>query len=236
MGTSKAVKLGFDVPYEPFGMLVEGRPKGMMVELVGGLLARAGIAHEFITMPLADTEPALLSGAVDALVFKGITPARAAVMDFSTPLIVSGGAAFVRKGELASSTLADYAGKTVVTTRDGPLWRQIEALQRDIRLVPASHYDAALETVLAGRADMAALNRVVAIALINTRYRGAFEIPAGSFLPLATGFAVRKSRHGELLDAVNRELERARADGTWQRIHDRWLGITRTPSRGPETP
>jgi polar amino acid transport system substrate-binding protein len=224
MREMKTVKLGFDVPYEPFGMLVDGKPVGMMVDLVGTLLTRAGVAHEFVTMPLADTEPALLSGAVDGLVFKGITPARQAIMDFSAPLIVSGGAAFVRKGGVSSSRLADYAGKSVVTTREGPLWRQIEALQPDIRLVAAAHYEDALESVLAGTADMAALNRVVAIALIQRRYRDRFELPADPFIPLSTGFAVRKGTHGELLATVNVQLERARADGTWQRIHDRWLG------------
>jgi hypothetical protein len=46
-------------------------------------------------------------------------------LDFSAPLLITGGAAFARAGLPAASDLSVYAGQTIVTPGQGPLAAQI---------------------------------------------------------------------------------------------------------------
>lgn len=223
MSSARIYRIGFDVPFEPFGLLDNGRPTGMLVELVRALLERAGLQHEFVTMPLAETEQALFSGRVDALAFKGITAPRLATMSFSAPLIVSGGATFTRHDLAPSTDLAVFAGKTLVTPRKGPLWSQIEKVHPAVRLIDGDGYEQSFAMLADGRADVAALNLHAGIAIAKRLFPGKFRFPEAPYTELPIGFAIAKNGSAELIDAVNDQLVIARSDGTWRRIHDRWL-------------
>lgn len=230
MTPAHTCRIGFDVPFEPFGLLDDGRPTGMLVELVRTLLDRAAIAHEFVTMPLAETEGALFSGRVDALAFKGITPPRMSTMTFSAPLIVSGGATFTRPDLEPSTDLSSYAGKTVVTPRKGPLWTQIERDYPALRLIDGDSYEGSFAMLAGGAADVAALNLHAGIAIARRLHPGKFRLPAAPYteLPIAFAIAQRATADGKsgpaaLISAINDQLAVARNDGTYRRIHDQWL-------------
>lgn len=221
--SSAVLRVGLDVPYEPFGVMQDGQVTGMLVELVGLLLNDLGIAHRFDAMPLADTEPALAEGRVDALAYKGITPARLASIDFSEPIMISGGATFTRPGLLPSADLRQFDGMRVVTTRHGPLWRHLQTEHPALQLLPAEHYQQALEMVLRGEADLAALNMHAGRAIAQRLFPGQLGLPQLPYMPLRTGFALRRGAHPELLLRFNAALAAARADGRWQAVHDRWV-------------
>ena len=221
--SSAVLRVGLDVPYEPFGVIQDGQVTGMLVELVGLLLNDLGIAHRFDAMPLADTEPALAEGRVDALAYKGITPARLASIDFSEPIMISGGATFTRPGLLPSADLRQFDGMRVVTTRHGPLWRHLLTEHPALQLLPAEHYQQALEMVLRGEADLAALNMHAGRAIAQRLFPGQLGLPQLPYMPLRTGFALRRGAHPELLLRFNAALAAARADGRWQAVHDRWV-------------
>jgi ABC-type amino acid transport substrate-binding protein len=216
-------KIGYDVPFEPFGVLEDGKPSGMLIELTGTLLSRAGIAHEFISMTLAETEGALFNGRVDALAFKGVTAERLKTMTFSDPLIVSGAATFTRTGMAPQSDLAAYAGKKLVTPKKGPMWSNIERNYPAIALMDGDSYEGSFNVLIDGRADVAALNLHAGIAIANRLFPGKVACPTAPYAPLTIAFAIPKNGPAELVDSINRELVTAREDGTWQRIHDRWI-------------
>ena len=216
-------KIGFDVPFEPFGLLEDGKPSGMLIELIDTLLTRASVAHEFVSMTLAETEAALFGGRVDALAFKGVTPERLKTMRFSEPLVVSGGATFTRTDSRPEPNLRAYAGKTLVTPRKGPLWMNVERNHPDIALVDGDSYEGSFTTLIAGKADVAALNLHAGIAIATRLFPGRIRTPTEPYTPLPISFAIANSGPAALVEAINRELAGARSDGTWQRIHDRWV-------------
>ena len=193
------LSIGFDVPFEPFGLLIDGRPAGLLVELVSAVLTRAEHPHSFLTMPLAETEAALFSGRVDALAFKGVTPERNATMDFSAPLIVSGAALFTRLGTAIPTNPATLAGQRVVTPRKGPLWAALTRLEPPLVMVDGDSYEGSFDALRDGRADAAALNLHAGLAIAQRLHPGAFTLPAGSYTPLPIAFAVAKGRHTKLL-------------------------------------
>lgn len=242
---ARAYRIGFDVPFEPFGLLDQGRPTGMLVELVRMLLERAGIAHTFETMPLAETEGALFSGRVDALAFKGVTAPRLSTMTFSEPLIVSGGATFTRPELEPSTDLAVYAGKTIVTPRKGPLWAHIAANYPALRLVDGDSYEGSFTLLASGEADVAALNLHAGIAIARRLFPDQFRLPNAPYTALPIAFAIAKDADGtkgamdaqgsqrakpgekvrpaELIGAINTQLKASHENGSYQRIHDEWL-------------
>ncbi|MFN0303166.1 MAG: substrate-binding periplasmic protein [Burkholderiales bacterium] len=219
----RTFKIGFDVPFEPFGLLDDGKPSGMLIELIDTLLTRARVAHEFVSMTLAETEGALFGGRVDALAFKGVTPERLKTMRFSDPLIVSGGATFTRTDARPEPNLRAYAGKTLVTPRKGPLWMNVERNHPDITLVDGDSYEGSFTALIAGKADVAALNLHAGIAIATRLFPGQIRMPSEPYTPLPISFAIAKGGPTALVEAINRELAVARSDGTWQRIHDRWV-------------
>jgi ABC-type amino acid transport substrate-binding protein len=220
---SPGLRIGFDVPFEPFGLLREGQPAGMLVELVAAMCNEAGIAHSFVTMPLAETEPSLMSGAVDALAFKGVTPERLPRMDFSDLLITTGAAIFTRIGTAHSDALEDFYGKTVVSPRKGPMWSFIERQHPALHLVDGDNYENAFAMLADGRADLAALNFHAGCAIAKRLFPGQFNLPVTSYVPLPVALAMAKGRHPDLLARLNLALATLRRDGRWQQIHDRWM-------------
>ncbi len=198
----------------------------MLIELIDTLLTRARVAHEFVSMTLAETEGALFGGRVDALAFKGVTPERLKTMSFSDPLIVSGGAIFARTDARPEPNLRDYAGKTLVTPRKGPLWMNVERNHPDITLVDGDSYEGSFTALIAGKADVAALNLHAGIAIATRLFPGQIRMPSEPYTPLPISFAIAKGGPAALVEAINRELAAARSDGTWQRIHDRWVPRT----------
>lgn len=223
-GSAQATLLiGHDAPFEPFGYVENGQSRGMLVEAVAEILTRAGMAFRFRGLALDAIEGALAAGSVDALAFKGVSPERSLHMDFSAPLIITGGAAFARPGLAAATDLAAYNGMTVVTPERGPLAPDIRRRYPDIKLLAVASYDASLEAVLAGAADAAALNFQVGQRLVNSKYPGKFSMPAAPYLEVPLAFAVAKGRNAALLAAFNRALAAHQADGALDRLYARWL-------------
>lgn len=215
--------IGHDAPFEPFGYVENGQSKGMLVEAVGEILKRAGRNASFRGIALDAIEGELAAGKIDALAFKGVSPERRMHMDFSAPLIITGGAAFTRPGLAASADLAAYNGMTVVTPERGPLAPDIRRRYPQIKLLTVASYDDSLEAVLAGRADVAALNFQVGLRLINSKYPGKFGLPAAPYLEVPLAFAVAKGRNADLLADFDRALAQQKADGSLERLYARWL-------------
>jgi polar amino acid transport system substrate-binding protein len=219
----QAVLIGHDAPFEPFGYIENGQSRGMLVEAVGEIFKRMGRSASFRGLALDAIEGALAAGSVDALAFKGVSPERRQHMDFSAPLLVTGGGAFARLGLAAATDLAAYNGMTVVTPERGPLAPDIRRRYPQIKLLSVASYDASLEAVLAGQADVAALNFHVGQRLINGKYPGRFSMPAAPYLEVPLAFAVAKGRNAELLADFERALAAHKADGSLDRLYARWL-------------
>jgi polar amino acid transport system substrate-binding protein len=55
-------------------------------------------------------------------------------------------------------------------------------------------------------------------------YPGQVTFPTIMFDELALAIAVTKGQHAELLKKLDAGIAAIRADGTWQKINDRWVG------------
>ena len=121
----------------------------------------------------------LAAGQVDILAAMAKTEERTKVLAFSKPLIVSGGAWFMGKGN--HPLIEDELPKTIVTPKVGPLVAQVSTLYPEINIILTDDYDSALQDVIAGKADAAALNWHVGKMMVAQKYGGQFHVPKAPF-------------------------------------------------------
>lgn len=221
---AQTLRIGHDAPFEPFAMVENGRSTGLILDIVAEAMKRMKREFAFAVLKLDESEGALADGKVDALAFKGDTAERRARMDFSAPIVLSGGALFPRAGAPASKSLKDFAGKTVVTPRRGPLFAQIAKAAPDVKLAESTSYAESLEMVIAGKADAAALNLQAGIRMARRSYPGQFALPSEPYIAVPLAFAVAKGKNAELLKSFDGALAAMKADGSFKAIEEKWLG------------
>jgi ABC-type amino acid transport substrate-binding protein len=224
MAQAETLRIGHDAAFEPFAMVENGRSTGLILDVVAEAMKRAKIDFTFVVLTLDEADGALVDGKVAALAFKGDTAERRARMNFSAPIVISGGALFTRVGTPVSKSLKDFAGKSVVTPRRGPLFPQIEKGAPDVKLVPSTSYAESFEMVIAGKADAAALNLQAGIRMARRSYPGAFTLPSEPYIAVPLAFAVAKGKNADLLKRFDEQLAAMKADGTFKAIEERWLG------------
>ncbi len=143
------------------------------------------------------------------------------MFDFSDPLLITGGALFVRAPNATPESLDALAGKIVVTPRTGPLATFICKAAPDVRLVLTENYEESLARLVGGEADAAALNPAGG-NMAARLYPGQVTEPRNMFTELPFAVAVSKGTGAQFLGRLNTGLAAIRADGSAAQISKRW--------------
>jgi polar amino acid transport system substrate-binding protein len=221
-GHSSPVRIAHQSNFPPFIYVKDGKSVGLLVEILNAAAAREGIEIVFLSVPFAQVHGTLKNGVADAIVPLAMTPERRKSYDFSVPLVTTGGALFVRAPSPTPASLVALSGKTVVTPKTGPFAAYIKKTAPDVKLVITPDYEQSFERIIGGKADAAALNLQVGNSMVAQSYSGKVTVPKEMFSKLPLAVAVTKGQHAELLKRLDAGLAAIRADGTWQRINDRW--------------
>ena len=210
-------------PFEPFALVKEGRSEGLAVDILTVALARANVNVVFIGEHQDKEQELLLKGHVDGIAFLGINPERRQSYDFSDPYLMTGGALLVKSPNLPCSDLREFEGKTVATPKKGPLAGYIQNRFPKVNvLTDVKDYEETLKAVLDGKADAAALNTQVGPVLARKLFPGKFTLPEKGFLEVPIGVGVLKGKQGDLLTKLNEGLKAIIADGTYDKIIEKW--------------
>lgn len=200
---------------------VQGKSAGYAIDIVRAAAERCGLAIAFMPAAIDQQIPTLKSGAADA-VLSANTLERRASLDFSDPVVMTGGALYLLSPRPTPDSLASLAGKTVTTPRTGPLAGYIERTAPEVRLVVTKDYEESLARVISGEADAAALNVLAGGRIANRLHAGRFTMPSKVFYEQPFAVGVPKGQHAATIAQINAGLAAIRADGTWQTISDRW--------------
>jgi polar amino acid transport system substrate-binding protein len=222
--TAQTVRLAHQADFPPFAYVQDGKSVGLFVDLLEAAAAREGLQLEFVPVPFAEVQQTLADGRAQAIFPLGNIPERRETFDFSDEVVPTGGGIFVRTSAPLPQNLAAMAGKSLVTPRTGPLAGFIAKNAPDVKLILSSDYEDSLAQVVRGDADAAALNVQVGARLAAKLYPGQLKRAPEIFAeqPLAVG--VTKGQNAALLERLDAGLAAIKADGTWQRIDDRWIG------------
>jgi len=216
------VRIAHPQVFPPFCEASNGNSMGLAVDILRAVAARVGIEVDFVPVPFEQVQRTLEDGRAQAIFPLTITPERRPLFDFSEPLLITGGALFVRAPNATPEGLDALAGKIVITPRTGPLAAFIRKAAPDVRLALTENYEESLARLVGGEADAAALNPAGA-SIAARLYPGQVTKPRNMFTELPFAVAVSKGNGAEFLGRLNAGLAAIRADGSWELISNRWM-------------
>ncbi len=222
------LRVGSLTAYPPFEYADSktGDYEGFDMDLIREIGKRTGYDIQIVSMTLDGLIPALMSGNIDCAVSAlTITPERAARVDFTKPYL--------------------NAGLTVMTTKkNAPEIKDLKALEGKTLCAEIGSSGALMMKRIPGTTirtfNSAAeafleLNKGGCYAMLNDgpvnkyflkqRASKSMNLTALDFVVSDDmyGMAVKKG-NAKLLDALNSTLEAMMADGSYQKIYEKWFG------------
>lgn len=224
------VRIGTEGAYPPFNAIgPDGQLTGFDIEIAKALCDKMKVECEFITQDWDGIIPALNSGRYDAIVASmSITDERKQQVDFSDKYYNTPPAIAVPKDskltEATPEALEGVAlGAQSSTTHSNYAEEKLPGA--DLKLYPtADEYKLELTN---GRID-AAIDDVVVLSQWIASPEGACCKILGTLTPdpvingIGAGIAIRKEDTA-LRDMFNKAIDEIRADGTYQRINDKYF-------------
>lgn len=223
LSAAETLRLTHDENFPPFAYVQDGQSTGLAVDILRAAAQQAGIDITLTPVPFKEIQPSLDNDSADAIFPLAINPERRKSMDFSAPLLMTGGALFVRTPEPEPASLSALSGKTIVTPKTGPLAGYIQRTEPQVNLVVTTDYDESLLKLVSGEADAAALNFQVGTMLAKQQQAGKLTLPSKMFLELPLAVAVKKDTQAEMLVKLNNGLEEIRKDGTLEKTQQKWM-------------
>ena len=228
------LRVGMDASFPPFEAIVaDGTLAGFDVDLAQELGRRLGVEVQLVAnLPYDGLYDALAVGRVDAVISAlVVNPARMADFAYSTPYFDAGQVLVVRAGEAGIEEIADLSGRTLAVefgTRGDMEARRWARNLSGLTVVPCQTAAEALAAVTAGKAEVALVDHVSALAATAPSSPSGSGVGSGLKIvgrpvveePYAVAVR-RESRH--LLHALNDALVEMEADGTLEVLTAQWL-------------
>jgi ABC-type amino acid transport substrate-binding protein len=219
-------RVGLDPSFPPFENLdgATQQPVGLDVDLTNAIASRLGIRAEIVGVGFDELIDAVTAHRVDSAISAlPVLEYRTKEVSFSAPY-VEAGILLVAPRENAITKSADLAGRRLAAEWGSASDAQARALQRELggnlTLVLRESSELALQAVLAGEADAAAVD-AVSLALFDAGKDRLITV--GEPLQSAPYVIVVPANAPKLLRAINETLAALEADGTLAQIRARWL-------------
>ncbi|MDF1551604.1 MAG: transporter substrate-binding domain-containing protein [Deferrisomatales bacterium] len=208
----------------PFGYREDdsGRLVGYDIDYMTAVAARWGVRALFKVVTPADRLGALLDGDIDVIA-AGLShsDARAAVLGFSAPYLVSGQKVIARRGVVRS--LEDLEGKRMGAV----IGTFAESCARDrcriTRVVPFDTYVDGLEALQNGKIEAFTADEAILVDLFSALPGNGYEIPDVTILQEEYNLAVR-SGDTAFLAQLDQTIAAIQEDGEAARIRRAWYG------------
>ena len=228
-GGEQVYIIGSDATYAPFEYQDDkGNVIGFSKDVMQAVADKAGFKVQFVNKPWEGIFETLNTGDSDVISSSvTITDERKGQMDFSDPyfeasqLIVTGekGSGIQSFADLKNHSASVQTG----TTGDLVLQKQQGATSANIKRFDTMPL--ALKELLTGGVDASVGDNGVIQNFVNNNPGVKLNtISDPAFEKEYYGFAVKKGRSDELLSKINAGIAAIKADGTYQKIYDKWFG------------
>ena len=214
------LRVAYRTDDKPVSFLQDGKPTGFLIELVDDIARRLGLQVTYVSTTFAAMVPAVQNHQLDTAAFGVlVTPKRAAVVDFTTP-VGYGQAQLVsrRNAPLAAIERAD--GKTVAVTTASALIPLLQKIAPKVTIKEFPNIASSTNALIAGQVDGLFTGNATAGHLVeqHPELTATQTVESGiNALPVA------KDRP-KLLAALNQALASAMKDGTFTRLFVKWNG------------
>lgn len=218
-----AFRIGTEGTYAPFTYHdANGALVGFDVEIGQEIAKRLGVKAEFLEGKWDGLIAGLDANRYDAVINQvGITEQRKQKYDFSDPYIASKAVLIVRGDNEEVKGFADLKGKKSAQSLTSNFGKIAEA--NGAELVGTDGFDQSIQLVLNGRADATINDSLSFLDFKKHKPDANVKIAAQEENADHSGVIIRKGEP-ELLEAINKALAEIKADGTYQKISDKYFG------------
>ena len=217
------IKIGLEGTYPPFSFVDEsGKLTGFEVELSEALAKELGVKVKLQATPWDGILAALESKRLDAVVNQvTISDARKQKYDFSTPYTISGIQALtLAKNVDTIKTADDLAGKKIGVGLGTNYEQWLKENQPKAIVKTYNDDPTKFQDLRIGRVDAILIDRLAALEYAKKAKDTAAA--GAAFSRQEAGIALRKGEP-ELLAAVNKALDKLRADGTLKKLSEKYF-------------
>ncbi len=209
----------------------DGQATGFAVEVMQAAVHAVGREVVFETGPWSEVKSRLEAGSLEALPLVGRTPEREAAFDFTFPYLTLHGAIAIRRGTQGIQTLADLKGRSVAVMKGDNAEEFLRRNDPGCHIRETATFVEALRELEEGKHDAVVLQRLLALRLIQEHRFQQVELVAAPITGFRQDFCFAvKEGNRELLALLNEGLALIMADGTFRRLHARWMGALDTLS------
>ena len=212
------------LPYPPFQSEIDGKVQGFDVSLIDLVAKDLGVKQEILDTPFENfkTGAFLNAGECDlAAAGMTITDERKKNVDFSDPYFEATQAVLVDK-KSGISSFADLKGKKVGA--QAQTTGEDYAKSKGLDPVSFESSDAVLNGLRTGQVEAVVIDYPVVQGWLKDKANAAaFKVADNINTGEQYGFTVKKG-NTKLLAAVNKAINDAKADGTYKKLYEKWIG------------
>ncbi|MGW2912557.1 transporter substrate-binding domain-containing protein [Streptomyces asoensis] len=214
------------LPYPPFQSEIDGKVQGFDVSLIDLVAEDLGVKQVITDTPFENfkTGAFLNSGQCDlAAAGMTITDERKKNVDFSDPYFDATQAVLVDK-DAGVTSLADVKAKGVKLGAQAQTTGEDYAKKQGFDPVSFESSDAVLNGLRTGQVKAVIIDYPVVQGWLKTKANAdAFKVVDNLNTGEQYGFTVKKG-NTKLVAAINKALADARADGTYKKLYEKWIG------------
>ncbi|MBZ9639829.1 transporter substrate-binding domain-containing protein [Streptomyces sp. PSKA30] len=212
------------LPYPPFQSEIDGKVQGFDVSLIDLVAEDLGVQQQIVDQPFENfkTGGSLNAGQCDlAAAGMTITEERKKNVDFSDPYFEATQAVLVDK-KSGIGSFADLKGKKVGA--QAQTTGEDYAKSQGLDPVSFESSDAVINGLRTGQVEAVVIDYPVVQGWLKDRANAdAFEVAEQINTGEQYGFTVKKG-NAPLLKAVNKAIADAKADGTYKKLYEQWIG------------
>ena len=218
------INVGLEGTYPPFSFVDEnGKLAGFEVEFSEALAKELGVKVKLQPTKWDGILAALESKRLDAVINQvTISEERKKKYDFSVPYTVSGIQALTKKADADTiKTADDLAGKKVGVGLGTNYEQWLKENQPKAIIKTYDDDPTKYQDLRVGRIDAILVDRLAALELVG-KTKDTLAVAGAPFSRQDAGIALRKGEP-ELLAAINKAIEKLRADGTLKKLSEKYF-------------
>jgi ABC-type amino acid transport substrate-binding protein len=244
---ARTLKSASAIDYPPFTLVrPDGSADGFSVELLKAVVQEIGMEVLISVGPWPEIKQQLTEGLLDVLPLVAHTPERDKIYDFTAPYLQMHGAFFVRKGEKSIRTEADLKGKEVLVVRDDDFHEYAVGQNLPVKLILTATFEEAMQLLSSGKHDavlcpyLTGLHlikrmNIANVVIMSSEHERILELNGRAVSEYEQKFCIAVPEGSkELLASLNEGLAIILANGTYDRLYNKWFGpILPRPSGSP---
>lgn len=214
------------LPYPPFQSEINGKVQGFDVSMIDLVAKDLGVKQAIVDTPFENfkTGAFLNSGQCDlAAAGMTITAERKKHVDFSDPYFDATQAVLVDK-KSGITSLADVKAKGKKLGTQAQTTGEDYAKKQGFDPISFESSDAVLNGLRTGQVQAVVIDYPVVQGWLKDKANAdAFKLVGNINTGEQYGFTVKKG-NTKLLAAVNKAIKDAKADGTYKKLYEQWIG------------